>query len=39
MFLKGYRPILDAFKTFAHDAPAELKSQCVDLEVRLFLQL
>jgi xanthine dehydrogenase/oxidase len=29
----GYRPIMDAFKTFAKDAPAELKSRCVDLEV------
>ncbi len=27
----GYRPIMDAFKTFAKDAPPELK--CVDLEV------
>jgi len=30
----GYRPIMDAFKTFAKDAPPELKSQCVDLEVQ-----
>ena len=29
----GYRPIMDAFKTFATDAPPELKSQCIDLEV------
>ena len=29
----GYRPIMDAFKTFAKDAPQELKSRCVDLEV------
>lgn len=29
----GYRPILDAFKSFANDAPAELKSHCSDLEV------
>ncbi|XP_046441655.1 indole-3-acetaldehyde oxidase-like isoform X1 [Daphnia pulex] len=28
----GYRPIMDAFKTFAKDAPPELKSRCVDLE-------
>jgi len=28
----GYRPIMDAFKTFATDAPPELKSQCIDLE-------
>ncbi|XP_046441161.1 uncharacterized protein LOC124192062 [Daphnia pulex] len=27
-----YRPIMDAFKTFAKDAPQELKSRCVDLE-------
>jgi xanthine dehydrogenase iron-sulfur cluster and FAD-binding subunit A len=30
----GYRPIMDAFKTFAKDAPQELKSRCVDLEVK-----
>lgn len=29
----GYRPIMDAFKTFASDVPSELKSSCVDLEV------
>jgi xanthine dehydrogenase/oxidase len=29
----GYRPIMDAFKTFAKDAPPELKSRCIDLEV------
>jgi xanthine dehydrogenase/oxidase len=29
-----YRPIMDAFKTFAKDAPQELKSRCVDLEVK-----
>ena len=29
----GYRPIMDAFKTFAGDATTELKSQCVDIEV------
>jgi len=28
----GYRPIMDAFKTFAGDATTELKSQCVDIE-------
>ncbi|EFX67921.1 hypothetical protein DAPPUDRAFT_260908 [Daphnia pulex] len=28
----GYRPIMDAFKTFAKDAPQDLKSQCVDFE-------
>ena len=29
----GYRPIMDSFKTFAKDAPAELSSHCTDLEV------
>lgn len=29
----GYRPIMDAFKTFAKDATPELKSRCIDLEV------
>ena len=33
----GYRPIMDAFKTFAKDSPPELKSRCVDLEVSLRL--
>jgi xanthine dehydrogenase/oxidase len=28
----GYRPILDAFKSFASDAPEELKKRCVDIE-------
>jgi len=28
----GYRPILDAFKSFASDAPAELKQKCTDIE-------
>ncbi len=28
----GYRPILDAFKSFASDAPKELKERCVDIE-------
>ena len=30
----GYRPIMDAFKTFAKDATPELKSHCIDLEVK-----
>lgn len=29
----GYRPILDAFKSFAGDAPEELKQKCCDIEV------
>lgn len=29
----GYRPILDAFKSFASDAPEELKRKCCDIEV------
>ena len=29
----GYRPIMDAFKTFANDAPPKMKAQCADLEV------
>ena len=28
----GYRPILDAFKTFASDAPKELKDKVADIE-------
>eukprot|EP00095_Tigriopus_kingsejongensis_P005797 maker-scaffold88_size394946-snap-gene-2.26 protein:Tk05797 transcript:maker-scaffold88_size394946-snap-gene-2.26-mRNA-1 annotation:"hypothetical protein DAPPUDRAFT_313254" len=28
----GYRPILDAFKSFAGDAPAELKAKITDIE-------
>lgn len=29
----GYRPIMDAFKTFANDVTPELKQHCIDLEV------
>jgi xanthine dehydrogenase/oxidase len=28
----GYRPILDAFKSFANDAPSELMQRCQDIE-------
>ncbi|XP_059622489.1 xanthine dehydrogenase-like [Phlebotomus argentipes] len=28
----GYRPILDAFKSFANDAPQELRNLCGDIE-------
>ena len=31
----GFRPILDAFKSFAVDAPIELKAKVKDMEVRL----
>ena len=31
----GYRPIMDAFKTFANDATPELRKHCVDLEATL----
>ena len=31
----GFRPILDAFKSFAVDAPSELKAKVKDMEVRL----
>ena len=30
----GYRPILDAVKTFASDAGPTLRKKCVDIEVR-----
>lgn len=30
----GYRPILDAFKSFASDAPAEMVNRLHDIEVR-----
>ena len=33
----GYRPILDAFKCFAKDAPKQMKEKLVDIEVRLCL--
>ena len=29
----GYRPILDAFKCFAKDAPQQMKDKIVDIEV------
>ena len=38
--LKGYRPILDAMKTFCVDPPAHLKKAVVDIEVRvLFIKV
>lgn len=30
----GYRPIMDAMKGFAKDAPVEMRAACLDLEVR-----
>jgi hypothetical protein len=31
----GYRPILDAFKSFAIDAPEELLKKCAEFKVKL----
>lgn len=32
----GYRPILDAFKSFGNDASPELRSKCGDIEVMFY---
>lgn len=35
----GYRPILDAFKSFASNASEELTQQVADIEVSVILSL